>query len=99
MSNYRIFITPAALLDLEEAVEYYNSKADKLGDKLAVLVDNSLLQIANLPTAYGYRYKDVRGKFLKRFPYLILFRIDEPAKTIQVVRIFNTYQNPERYKG
>jgi toxin ParE1/3/4 len=96
---YQLLITPAALLDVEDAIAYYSSKEESLGEKFASVVDAGLQQIARFPQAYGYRYKNIRGKFLQRFPYLILFQIDEINRTIQVVRIFNTYHNPAGYKN
>jgi hypothetical protein len=46
-----------------------------------------------MPKAYSIRYKNVRGKLLKRFPFLILYTESEELSSIEVLRIFNTYQN------
>jgi hypothetical protein len=29
---------------------------------------------------------------MKRFPYLIMFTIDEEAHSVNILRVFNTYQ-------
>ena len=91
--SYEILITPAALLDISEAVEYYNAKAKSLGYKFAADVDNNLRIISLMPKAYSIRYKKVRGKLLKKFPFLILYIENEKLKSIVILRIFNTYQN------
>jgi len=39
---YRINITPSALNDIQDGLEYYNSKAANLGFRFADEVDNSL---------------------------------------------------------
>jgi len=54
----------------------------------------ALQDIAAMPTAYGYRYKNVRGKQLRKFPYLIFFLINDSNHSIEVLRIFNAYQDP-----
>ena len=91
--TYRILITPTALLDISEAIKYYNTKANNLGYKFADDLENNLTQIALMPKAYSIRYKNVRAKLLKRFPFLILYTENEESNSIEVLRIFNTYQN------
>jgi hypothetical protein len=39
---YDILITPTALLDISEAIEYYNTKANNLGYKFADDLENNL---------------------------------------------------------
>ena len=90
---HEILITPTALLDISEAFEYYNSKAKDLGYKFTDDVDNNLRIISLMPKAYSIRYKKVRGKLLKKFPFLILYIESEKLKSIEILRIFNTYQN------
>lgn len=91
---YTIYITPTALNDIDSAVNYYNDKVADLGFRFADEIDNSLQAIALQPNAYTERYRDVRGKLVKKFPYLILFRINTVIQNVEVVRIFNTSQNP-----
>jgi toxin ParE1/3/4 len=31
---------------------------------------------------------------MKRFPYLIMFTIDEAARSVNILRVFNTYLEP-----
>lgn len=70
-----IYITPSAINDIQEALEYYNTKVTDLGFKFADDVDDNLRGIAQNPYTFAERYKNVRGKLLKRFPYLILFSL------------------------
>jgi hypothetical protein len=57
-----INITPPALDDIQNGVDYYNSHSPNLGFRFADEVDNSLQAIAKMPLAYSYRYKNVRAK-------------------------------------
>ena len=90
---YEISITPSALLDISEGLEYYNTKAKGLGYKFVDDIENNFLIISLNPKAFTIRYKNVRGKLLKKFPFLILYTENEKLKSIEVIRIFNTYQN------
>jgi toxin ParE1/3/4 len=91
---YTVYITPSAINDIEEALEYYNDKVTNMGFRFTDDVDNNLQSIAQNPHAFAKRYKNVRGKLLNKFPYLILYQINEPISGIEIIRLFNTYQNP-----
>ena len=91
---YTIYITPPALIDIDEAVSYYNDKSFGLGFMFVDEVDANFTSIMHNPDAFAERYKTVRGKLLRRFPYLILYRTNHINKSIEVIRVFNTYQNP-----
>ena len=94
MTIYRILITPTALQDIDQAFCYYNAKLDGLGFEVTAAINAAFQKIAGFPNAYLRRYKDVRGKLLKRFSYLTLFQIDEISNSIKILRVFNTYQKP-----
>ena len=91
---YSIFITPTATEDIAAGVEHYNAIATDLGYRFADLLSAYLGRIAELPTASAIRYKNVRCKPMRRFPFLIMFTIDEDARAVQILRVFNTYQEP-----
>ena len=91
---YIIFVTPTAREDIEDGVEHYNAIAADLGYRFADLVAEYFDRIADLPTASAVRYRNVRCKPMKRFPYLIMFSIDVDAHAVHILRVFNTYQEP-----
>ncbi len=91
---YKIFITPAAVADIEAAIAYYNEKATDLGYRFSALVEEYLAFIAAVPTAAAIKYKNIRCKPMATFPYLILFTLEEKNSTISILRIFNSYQKP-----
>jgi toxin ParE1/3/4 len=68
--------------------------APEVGFRFVNLVNIYLLRIAEYPTTFAERYKSVRCKPMKRFPYLITFTIDETAQAINILRVFNTFQEP-----
>jgi len=91
---YTILVTPTAAEDIAVAIEYYNAVATDLGYRFADLVAEYFNRIAELPTASAVRYRNVRCKPMKRFPFLITFTIDETAHAVNILRVFNTYQEP-----
>ncbi len=71
--------------DIAVAVEYYNAVAVDLGYRFADLVAEYFDRIAELPTASAVRYKNVRCKPMKRFPFLITFTIDEASHSVNCI--------------
>jgi toxin ParE1/3/4 len=92
--SYSILVTPTATNDIAVAIEYYNALSADLGYRFADLVAIYFERIAILPSASAVRYKNVRCKPMKRFPYLITFTIDEDNHSVSILRVFNTYQEP-----
>jgi hypothetical protein len=92
--SYSIFVTPTATNDIAAAIEYYNALSPDLGYRFADLVAIYFERITILPSASAVRYKNVRCKPMKRFPYLITFTIDEDNHFVSILRVFNTYQEP-----
>ncbi len=92
--SYTIFVSPTAAKDLQATIDYYNEKAENLGYRFADLADDYFNRIALVPTASAVRYRDVRCKPMTTFPYLIMYTIDEDALTVNILRIFNTWQEP-----
>ena len=96
---YKTTITPTALTDIQEALDYYNTISPNLGYRFAEEVDASIGNVSRMPLAYSFRYKNVRAKLLVKFPYLIFFICNTDTLTLTVLRIFNTHQNPFWLKG
>ena len=94
--TYKIVLETRVIIDIQEAVDYYDFKQLGLGEyfyqsleeHINVLSENPLFQI---------RYKDYHGFPIKKFPYIIFYFIDEEEKTVYIVSVFNTSLNPNKY--
>lgn len=94
--NYKIVIEPRAIFDIQDAVEYYDFKKDGLGLQFYDELHNTIKYL-KLNPYYQVRYKDYHGLPLRRFPYIILYYIDENSKIVYVMSVFNTFLNPVKY--
>ena len=65
-----------------------------MGFKFTDDVDNHLQNIAQNPYTFAKCYRNVRDKLLKEFPYFILHKISDWVSGIEVIQLFNAYQNP-----
>lgn len=94
--TYKIKILPAAKIDIEEATGYYFNVSLPVYHHFNERLDEALISLENNPY-FQVRFKNVRGLPLKRFPYLVLFEIDETAKIIYILSVFCTHQTPKKY--
>ena len=93
---FEIVIEPRALLDIQDAIDYYESKQAGLGDYFYQEIDEHLELLSENPF-FQIRYKDYRGLPIKKFPFIIFYFIDEKLKKVYVLSIFNTSMNPLKY--
>jgi toxin ParE1/3/4 len=53
--------------------------------------------LQNSALHYSVRYDDIRCMPLKKFPYMVHFRVNIQEKTVKVESLFNTWLNPEKW--
>lgn len=46
---------------------------------------------------FEIRYLDIRALPIRKYPYILFFRVNELTKTIYILSVFCTHQNPEKY--
>ena len=93
---YKVVIEPRAILDIQDAIDYYDSKQIGLGEYFYQVVDEHIETLTKTPF-FQIRYKDYHGFPVHKFPFILLYFIDEKLKTIYIVSVFNTSLNPEKY--
>jgi plasmid stabilization system protein ParE len=63
----------AALLELDEAIEFYEGRQAGLGQEFAAAVRNAVERIVDSPDAWPQVRPGVRRCLLRRFPYGLLY--------------------------
>ena len=84
--------------DLQHDIDWYNDKQAGLGARFFAAVKRRLIEIKRNPFSVTIRYNDVRCAIVKKFPYMIHFRVLPENKTIEVIAVFSTHRNPEIWK-
>lgn len=94
--SYKILIEPRAVLDIQDAVDYYDFRQLGLGAYFFKTLEEHIEVLSNNPL-FQIRYKDYRGLPIQKFPFIILYFTDEEKKTVYIVSVFNTSLNPKKY--
>ncbi len=75
--KYKLVIKPEAEKDLIETFQWYEQKRIGLGHDFLLQIDAGLRFIQNNPFAFPIRYKGTRRNIIKRFPYSIIYRVED----------------------
>ncbi|MGH8118077.1 MAG: type II toxin-antitoxin system RelE/ParE family toxin [Rhodanobacteraceae bacterium] len=75
-----------------EAQTWYETRAAGLGSKFARSVDAAVRQALRTPLAYAAIDKEFRHVLLRRFPYSIIYHVDDPE--LVVVSCFHHRRRP-----
>lgn len=80
--------------DLQRAVEYYDHHSPASGNRFRYAANRGLDQIERIADAMPFVWPGQPYRFhrIRRFPYLIFFRIDET--TAYLLGVFHTASDP-----
>jgi len=83
---------PDSVLELIEAAHFYEERQEGLGDRLIDAVENAIAFIKQHPTIWHPDEKGRRKYRVKRFPYLIIYKIKN--NSIFILAIAHTSKLP-----
>ena len=97
MSDFDLLIEPVALQDIQDAIDYYDSKRAGLGDFFENEFHKHLLNIQSV-RFFQVRYEEIRCLPMKKFPYMIHYTLDPDQKLIIKRAVFSTHINPKAWQ-
>ncbi len=83
--------------ELADAYQYYSSKSFKALQAFDNEIDTAYLALEISPF-YKVRYRNLRSLPLNRFPYILLFTVDEINARVEIRSVFNTSRDPKNYE-
>jgi len=94
MSKFKVKIDSDALLDIQEATDWYNKQLAGLGSRFQKQVKQQINSLKVNAENYSVRYNDVRCMTIKKFPFLVHFIIENSTETVKVFAVIHTSRNP-----
>jgi len=95
--SYEIQVRRAAELDIAEAQVWYETQQPGLGAEFRSEVSQVVDRLAATPLIYQIMHRDIRRAIVRRFPYLIWYRV--AAETVIVLACTYAGRDPERVKA
>jgi plasmid stabilization system protein ParE len=89
---------PAVIPDLSEAIHWYDERSLGLGDRFRAAVDARFDDVLNAPELFSRAFDDLDVRFarIRRFPYLVLYRIH--GDTVFVLGVFHSASDPAKWR-
>jgi plasmid stabilization system protein ParE len=86
-------LLPEARAEFDDGADWYEDRRAGLGTEFLAEVRAVIRRISANPRMHTIVYKDVRKAVVRRFPYVVLYRV-EPTE-ILVVAVFHTSRDPQ----
>ncbi len=100
MIEYSLELLPIAEEELNDSFEWYQKQRDGLGYEFIDEISHYLSIIERKPLHYPLRYgNDLRFAPLNKFPFLIVYWIEESRGLILVASLFHTSRKPKKIKN
>jgi len=91
---YSVVVSPFADADMLSAAQWYEMQEVELGNKFLDDVEALFEYLESNPLLFSKIAANVHQAPLKKFPYVVLYKIK--GKKIHIAAVFNCYQNPSK---
>jgi plasmid stabilization system protein ParE len=90
-------LRPEAQADVQAARDWYEQQRAGLGSDFTDAVDEVLTRIAAFPGLYAVVWRDVRRAKIRRFPYVVYYRV--LADRSEVLAVLHSSRDPRVWQG
>lgn len=95
MSNYKVKVLPKARNEIFKAFDWYEEQKEGLGDKFGDEIQISINKILANPNHYPAKIISIREFIVKKYPFIIVYKVSEKKKEVIITSIFHTKRNPK----
>ena len=96
-----IAFTKEAYKDIEESVAWYDTKSE-MSSRFLQAIDRRTAIIIRNPKLYSSKYRHnqitLRAAPLEKFPFIIIYTLDEAQRLVVVFAVWHTAQDPLRWQ-
>ena len=94
--KYSVVLHPKSEKEYLDSVEWYEQALIGLGKDFTEEVGVVIEQIKQNPFLFQKRKLNFREGVVKRFPYVIIYKIDEKQQIVNVLSVFHTSRHPKK---
>lgn len=92
--SYVYILHEYAQKDYEASLKWYNERSLQAAENFVAAVDYALVLICNYPTRWRNKHKNFYELSLKKYPFTIIYTIEEDIQTVVVSAIYHQKRNP-----
>lgn len=95
--TFAVVFHPAAAIEIEETEAWCAAERVEIGDAFVAELEATVARVAMNPLAAAERCPGVRQAQLRRFPYLVVFRVR--GEVVDVVAVADGHRAPRYWAG
>jgi plasmid stabilization system protein ParE len=96
---YRHIFDPIAAEEYEDSFKWYEERSFVAADNFILAVEIAISAICANPYRYRNTYKNLREITIKKYPFNLIYFVDEDKKSITIISLFHHKRNPKiKYK-
>ena len=92
-----VVLRPEARAEFDEAFDWYERQRHGLGEEFTARVQEVFDRIADTPEAYEQVLLGVRRGIVHRFPYQVLYQVEE--RQVLVLAVFHGKRDPKIWQA
>lgn len=94
--SYTYSLLEEAQQDYEESLNWYAERSLQAAEKFVITIESALQLICLNPTRWRNKYKKFYELSLRKYPFTIVYTIEEKERQITVSAIYHHKRNPRR---
>lgn len=94
--TYHIIFRKRATKEYLQSIQWYKDKSVKAAQRFIEAVNSVLDKLENEPDVFRNSYKHFKEAAVKRYPFFIIYFIDEVNKRIVITSVFHVKRNPSK---
>ncbi len=88
------FFEEDAKIDIANSFDWYSNISTIISDNFLIEIKRIIIYLEENPLQFKIVYKEFRQSPLKKYPFVLLYKIDK--KQVKVYRVFATKKNPKK---
>jgi plasmid stabilization system protein ParE len=95
-STYSSILSSRAQKEIAISWEWYEERQVGLGDGFVKEVIARIKDIQKNPERYPVRYKSYQEVSVPSFPFILIYRVIKKQRSVRIISVFHTSQNPQK---
>ncbi len=93
---FQVSFRPIALKEYESAIRWYAERSKIVSEKFIKTIEEKITRIAQNPKQYKNLYKNYFEVSTRKYPYGIVYTVDQKKKEIMLIAIYHHKRNPKK---
>jgi plasmid stabilization system protein ParE len=94
--SYHYIYEPEALTEYKEAISWYLDRSETAANNFVKEIKEKIVTICTNPLQYRSTYKKMRETSLKKYPFSIVYFVNEEKQLIIISSVYHHKRNPRR---